>query len=112
MAAKKEACHPVRVCVCVCGSESDARKRYSLITEQMGNMSAFDLFVFGSSRAGVKRMKLNRNESFIRAFLHVTPPTPNPRWPLFHNTPKYVSRGFAGVEEKIKNSLIFRFTPF
>lgn len=36
----------VTQCECVCGPESDAKKQYSLITEQMDNMSAFDLFVF------------------------------------------------------------------
>lgn len=32
--------------VCVWGPESDAKKQYSLITEQMDNTGMFDLFVF------------------------------------------------------------------
>ena len=39
-------CACVCVCVCECGPERDAKKQYSLITEQMDNTSAFDLFVF------------------------------------------------------------------
>lgn len=34
------------VCVCVCVPARDAKKQYSLITEQMDNATVFDLFVF------------------------------------------------------------------
>lgn len=75
----------VTQCDCVCGPESNAKKQYSLITEEMDNMSAFDLFVFRKwkqqSCGKTNEVKWNRVFHYSSMLSCMIKP---PRWPFFH----------------------------